>query len=303
MKLLSYSPYDDTGMLGYNLAAMWDECRPNDTYRAVCGAPSYLNFPQHDPWDWDNILHWWDEADAIHLHDGFHQIPRNRRGFVVTWHGTGFRESSEVLLKQQRRHRGCVGTVSTLDLWLLAPDEVEWLPAPHDTTSYLRIRESVPQIDGPVRIGHAPTNRALKHTDDFLAACEKLAGETEIEVVLIEGVEWTESIVLKATCDIWYDQIAFGYGGNGIEAMSMGIPVICGAQDATMEEYSRRFGQIPFVYAYDRRSIYEALAYLVEDAEGRYDWGQRGRAHAETFHSYAAVADRLEPLYRKAAGL
>ena len=302
MKLFSYSPYDDTGMLGYNLAAMWDQCRPVDTYHAVCGAPSYLNFPQHDPWDWDQIVRWWAEADAVHLHDGFHQMPARRRsGLVVTWHGTGFREASEVLLRQQKRHRG-IGTVSTLDLWLLAPDDVEWLPAPHDTESYQRIRAGIPREDGPLRIGHAPTNRALKHTENFLAACERLATETEIEVVLIEGCDWVDSITLKATCDIWYDQVAFGYGGNGIEAMAMGIPVICGAQDATLEEYERRFRSLPFVLA-DAGTIYDALAHLASSPGIRESWGLRGQAHAEAFHSYPAVADRLEPLYYRAAAL
>lgn len=298
MKLLSYSPYDDTGMLGYNLASMWDQCRPHDTYRAVCGAPSYLNFPQHDPWDWRTIVRRWDEADAIHLHDGFHAMPRKRSGLVVTWHGTGFRESSDILLRHQYEHQG-IGTVSTLDLWLLAPDHVEWLPAPHDTASYRTIRSEVPAIPGPLRIGHAPTNRALKHTDAFLAACDRIAQEAEIEVVLIEGVEWTESITLKATCDIWYDQVAFGYGGNGIEAMAMGIPVVCGAPDPTLAEYERRFGALPFVLA-DAGTIYDALAHLM-DPEVRSEYGLRGMAHAEAFHSYAAVADRLEPIYVRAA--
>lgn len=302
MKLLSYSPYDDTGMLGYNLAAMWHQERPEDSYRQVCGAPSYLNFPQHDRWDWDNIVHWWNEADVVHLHDGFHAMPTRRRsGIVVTWHGTGFREASTLLLKQQKRHR-CIGTVSTLDLWLLAPDDVEWLPAPHDTMSYWHMHNDMPREDGPLRIGHAPTNRALKNTDDFLAACERLASETEIEVVLIEGCDWIDSITLKATCDIWYDQVAFGYGGNGIEAMAMGIPVICGAQDDTLAEYERRFGAIPFVLA-DPGTIYDALALLVGSEEERLVWGARGRAHAEMFHSYKAVADRLEPLYYRAAAL
>ena len=298
MRLLSYSPYDDTGMLGYNLAAMWHEERPHDEYHAVCGAPSYLNFPQHDPWDWGSIVQWWRESDAVHLHDGFHQMPRDRQGLVVTWHGTGFREASDILLKQQFEH-GAVGTVSTLDLWLIAPDDVAWLPAPHDTWSYRAIRNEAPPQDGPLRIGHAPTNRALKHTDEFLRACERLSHEAEIEVVLIEGVEWAESIVLKSTCDIWYDQVAFGYGGNGIEAMAMGIPVICGAADATLEEYVRRFGSLPFALA-DAGTIYEALAMLMEPT-ARGFFGLRGLAHTSAFHSYAAVADRLEPLYHQAA--
>ncbi len=300
MKLLSYSPYDDTGMLGYNLAAAWDECRPQDTYHAVCGAPSYLKFPQHDPWRWNDIVQWWNEADAIHLHDGFHAMPAPREGLVVTWHGTGFREASSVLLDQQHAAKA-TGTVSTLDLWLLAPDDVMWLPAPHDTASYATIRNTTPPNTGPLRIGHAPTNRYLKHTDAFLAACEKLAEHEEIEVVLIEGVDWVDSIHLKATCDIWYDQVAFGYGGNGIEAMSMGIPVVCGAQDATLNEYHRRFGTLPFVLA-DAGSIYSGLLTLL-DEESRTFWGLRGIEHAARFHSYDAVTDLLAPVYERAAGL
>lgn len=300
MKLLSYSPYDDTGMLGYNLASAWDACRPEDTYHAVCGAPSYLNFPQHDPWDWRTIKRWWREADAVHLHDGFHQMPSKRPGTVVTWHGTGFRTASDTLLQHQREHGG-IGTVSTLDLWLIAPDDVMWLPAPHNLQGYRQIRAETPVNTGLLRIGHAPTNRDLKHTDAFLAACARLARDVEIEVVLIEGVDWIDSITLKATCDIWYDQVAFGYGGNGIEAMAMGIPLICGAQDPTLVEYHHRFGRLPFVLA-DAGSIYEALLQLM-DPDAREFWSARGAVHAERFHSYQAVVDLLEPIYRRAADL
>lgn len=295
MKLFSYSPYDDTGGLGWCLADAWHQQRPQDEYRQVCGAPSYLNYPQHDAWNWDSIQRWWRDADAVHVHDGFHNIPKTRSNMVVTWHGTGFRESSTELLKDQRRF-GATGMVSTLDLWLLAPDEVTWEPAPHDLDYYAQLRADTPKIPGPLRIGHSPTNRALKSTAEFLIACDRIKDEgADIEVVMIEGVSWLESVALKATCDVFFDQTAHGYAGSSIEAMGMGIPLASGGPDHVLAEFERRFGYIPFIVC-TPATIYDGLVALM-DPDVRDRQTQLGLQHADTYHSYRAVVELLAPIY------
>lgn len=301
MRVLSYSPYDDTGGTGYLMASAFNAVAPWVTYNAVCGAPSYLQYPPHTPWDWTNIRRMWRQADVVHLHDGFHQtqgLPR--RPHVVTWHGTGFREQSDTCLALQRA-KGAVGLVSTLDLWLLAPDDVQWMPAPFDLDWLAGFRrelqlDGVGGVDRPLRIGHCPTNRALKSTAAFLAAAERLNEEMPVQVVLVEGKPWAEVLPIKATFDVYFDQTAYGYGQNSIEAWAMGIPVVCGAQPATLVEYQRRFGSLPFVYA-DPGSIYEALRVL-SGLEERTHWARRGRAHVEQFHSQAAGVKALTAAYQ-----
>lgn len=296
VKILSYSPYDDTGAFGYRMATAFNKLRPDWEYRAVRGAPSYLQFPAHTEWDWPSILKYWNTADVVHVHDHLPKVGR-RRPTVVTFHGTGFREDPAGHLRLAQA-ANAVPLVSTLDLWLLAPDDVEWAPQIDDVEQLASYR--IPQ-EGPLRIGHAPTNRLLKSTDLFLAACDRLKADgLDVEVVLIEGKPWAECLPIKGTCDIFFDQTAYGYGGNAIEAWAMGIPVICGAPEPTLTEYERRFGRLPFVLA-DPSTIYEALCALLNPAD-RTLWGVTGRRHVETYHSQLAGVERLTDIYTRAAG-
>lgn len=296
MKIFSYSPYDDIGAAGYRMATAFNNLRPDWDYRAVRGAPSYLQFPAHTEWDWPSILNYWNTADVVHVHDHLPKVGRPRPT-VVTFHGTGFREDPAGHLSLAQAAKA-LPLVSTLDLWLLAPDDVEWGPQIDDVEQLATYR--IPQ-EGPLRIGHAPTNRLLKSTDLFLAACDRLTADgLDVEVVLIEGKPWAECLPIKGTCDIFFDQTAYGYGGNAIEAWAMGIPVVCGAPDNTLAEYERRFGQLPFQVTTDS-SILESLTIML-DPDMRAEFGQRGRAHVERWHSQKAGVELLERVYLNAVG-
>lgn len=290
MKVVHYLPYDDIGGVGFRSARALNRHQPDWQVNAYQGAPSYLQFPHHSAWHWPTIAQQWLEADVRHSHDHRAEIvavPAN----VVTFHGTGFRENPHGLLQ----HAGDARVlVSTLDLWLLAPDDVEWMPQIDDLDDLAGFR--APSGTDLIRVGHAPTNRALKSTAEFLTACEHLQRQgAPIDVVLIEGLSWRDALAMKGTCDVLFDQTAYGYGGNAIEAWAMRIPVICGAADDTLAEYDRRFGLLPFVPA-TASTIAAALEQLLQPSQRAY-WGQIGREHAERFHSQQAGADRLTSIY------
>lgn len=297
MKIFSYSPYDDTGGFGWRMSSAFDKYGPAGwEYRAVRGAPSYLRFPAHDKWHWPSIVQWWNQADVVHVHD---HIPAAAefdptKPKVVTFHGTGFRESPAGHVEMAKA-AGARPLVSTLDLWLQAPEDTTWCPQIEDIDwlSTFRVQQA-----GPIRIAHAPTNRLLKSTDQFLTACDELkSAGADIEVVLIERKRWTDALTIKGTCDILFDQTAYGYGGNALEAWGMGIPVICGAPLPTLNEYMRRFGELPFVLT-ERHTIRQAIEQLL-DPKRRQLWGETGRAHVAKWHSYQAGVARLTRIYEE----
>lgn len=292
MRVVNFLPYDDIGGVGYRTATAFNRHRPDWTYHAYRGAPSYLQYPEHTPWHWPSIVDDWNQADVVHVNDHIPTVG-NKRPTVVTFHGTGFRETPDVHL---RIADGARVLVSTLDLWLLKPDDTTWMPQIDDLDQLAGYRK--PQ-NGPLRIGHAPTNRSLKSTHQFIDACERLGRELPIEMVMIEGMAWEDCLTLKGTCDILFDQTAYGYGGNAIEAWAMGIPVVCGAPDDTLAEYDRRFGHIPFVTA-QQNTIYDALLELTDPTE-RTLWGATGRTHVETYHSQWTGVERLTPIYEAQA--
>jgi nucleotide-binding universal stress UspA family protein len=304
VRVLNASHVADTGGNGYRTAKAF--ARLTDWhYRATCRTTNYLAYPQDLPWD--QALAEWRKADVVHVRDGFQAQARlgaPDRPTVIHHHGTQLRLKHETLIPEQRRRRA-IGLAATLDLLAYAPDDLTWAPALYDLGALAAMRR--PIDDGVLRIAHAPTNRAVKSTEAFLAAAERLGRELPVEVILIERTPWTECLRRKATADIYFDQVALGYGNNAIEAWGMGIPVVAGAARDTLDEMERRFGStdhghqpqaLPFLLA-DEGSIYRALR-LLADPEVRAAWGEHGRRHAERWHSEAAGVAFLSAVYRAA---
>lgn len=291
MRILNASHVADTGGNGFRTARAF--ARLTDwPYRSTCRTANYLAYPVDLPWD--EALAEWHRADVVHVRDGFQAqtiLGAPDRPTVIHHHGTQLRRKWRELLPEQRR-RGAVGLVSTLDL-LAYGDDLTWAPALYDLEALAAMRR--PQRDGVLRIAHAPTNRAVKSTEAFLRAARRLGRELPVEVVLIERTAWAECLERKARADVYFDQVVLGYGNNAIEAWGMGIPVVAGAAPETLDEMERRFGTIPFRLA-DEGSILAALRDLA-DPDTRATWADRGRAHAERFHSEAAGVALLSAAY------
>ena len=151
-------------------------------------------------------------------------------------------------------------------------------------------------------IAHAPTNREVKSTRQFLAAFQRLQDEGHpVELELIEQATWADCLERKSRADIFFDQTQLGYGCNALEAWGMGIPVIAGAQDETLDEMERRFGHLPFYHATEE-TIYDALKELVESPELREQYGQIGYDYVRRWHDEPVVVEQLKRLYRRAMG-
>ena len=275
--------------------------------RSLTSKQNYIAYPPDLPWDNPTINTYWQAADVVHLHHGFVSADRlvwgysgrrlRHKPYVVTFHGTGFREQPEGHLNQLR-DRGAVGLTSTLDLYLMAPTVLEWLPAPVDVEALSKMREPTDKV----LICHAPTNRQIKSTDLLIKAVKRLQDEGhEVELDLIEHRPWAECLERKAKADIYFDQVILGYGCNALEAWGMGIPVIAGAQDETLDEMERRFGHLPFYHATEE-TIYEALKELVESPELRARYGKIGFDYVKRFHDYPVVVAQLKGIYQRALG-
>ena len=81
----------------------------------------------------------------------------------------------------------------------------------------------------------------------------------------------------------------------------MGIPVVAGADDWTLDAMRREFGTrtLPFMVATET-SIADALRTLVVSEAQRKTYAARGRKHVEKFHAEKPVLLRLVKLYREA---
>lgn len=135
--ILSAHRGNDTGGTGWRMANAFSR-EEGWSFHSACNPNAvlpYLDYPVDVPWEWELIKALYLDADVFHARNdwstfeqlaGYHPIPA-----VIHYHGTNFRILNAQRLREQREHNA-QGLVSTLDLWLIAPDRLEWLPSPYD---------------------------------------------------------------------------------------------------------------------------------------------------------------------------
>ncbi len=85
-----------------------------------------------------------------------------------------------------------------------------------------------PDAERPLVFLHAPSHRGAKGTEFVLAAAKALKAEGHVfELRLVEGLPRAQALQAYASADVVIDQLLAGwYGGFGVEAMSLGKPLI-----------------------------------------------------------------------------
>jgi hypothetical protein len=304
-----YAGFEDlAGVGGRYVAASADA--PGLSIRSAHRAAAYFDFPYDIRWSGRTdreVFKLAADADVIHLTNDVKAYfwlrqAKARKPAVLHHHGTLFRNNPGRLLVEARRLH-MVQAVSTIDLLRFAPDELKWLPTCYDLDELARLREANRRpADGRVRIVSAPTNREIKSTDALEAAVRELQAEgLPVDLVIVQGKTWAECLAVKATADIYFDQVQLGYGCNAIEAWGLGIPVVAGADDWTLDAMRREFGTkaLPFMVATET-SIADALRALVVSESQRKAYAARGLKHAQKFHAEKPVLERLATIYREA---
>jgi hypothetical protein len=242
------------------------------------------------------------KADVVHLNNSFRAVSRFHinKPMLLHHHGSMFRNNAVNMLGVAKHHK-MAQAVSTVDLLKPAPDILRWLPSAYDIDELQRIgKANRREPDGRIRIVHAPTNRALKHTDLFLSIVQKLQWDGyPIDVVIVEGKTNAETLIEKAKADIVYDQIAFGYGCNGIEAWGLGVPVIAGGEPWTIHKMKEMWGSLPFAEATEK-TLQRVIEDTVASADARAEYAERGLQHVRKYHDEQPALQVLLELYHEA---
>lgn len=248
-------------------------------------------------------------ADIVHLNNSAMAARRLRipRGmpYLLHHHGSLFRNNPKQLLAEARM-LGAVQAVSTVDLMRPAPELLHWLPTAYDIDA-LAAMASKREPDGRVKVVSCPTNRAYKSTDALEAAVVRLQAEgLPIFLEVVWNKTWAESMAVKSTADIYFDQVAVpdinypgGYGCNAIEAWGMGIPVVAGADEWTEAKMTELWGSLPFYHA-TVDTIADALRTLATSKAQRTKWAKAGMAHIRRYHDELPALIRLAELYHMA---
>ncbi len=266
---------------------------------------AYTDFPVDIEWtNWNHrdIVELAKAADVIHLNNSWRPLLsiRVEKPMLMHHHGTLFRNDPGTLMAKARQIKA-VQAVSTFDLRRPDPDQLHWLPTAYDLDVLMAIRDDhFRPNDGRVRIVHAPTTKDGKNTSTLEQAVRELVAEgLPIDLIVVRGVSNAECLRIKATADIVFDQLAWGYGCNAVEAWGMGIPVISGADAWTTNLMKQEWGGLPYANA-KIATLKDVVRRMVESADMRAEWAAHGRAHFMRFHDDVAALGRLAELYHKA---
>lgn len=297
MNILHLHPGPDTG--GQSVAGKRVLEAAGHTVRVFTHHQHPFGYAASEKWEDDLVRDAFRDADVVIAHNDATVIkpfwdggPKN---IIVHHHGTRFRTNpgpiyaiAAAIAARQ--------IVSTVDLLLSVPDggRAEWFPQVVDTDRMRHIRDLHRPGAGRPRITHAPTNRQVKGTRFVVRARKRLKGEYDF--VIITRQPWTMCLTIKATSDLFIDQLILGYGNNAIEAWAMGIPVLAGATDPIAEAMRREFGELPF-YRTTPDMLVPDIRTILRDSDIYARLVEAGTRHVERYHAPEAWLERAMRLY------
>ena len=257
--------------------------------------------------DW--LWHFWVEPaiakfnlldfDIVHLEWGLEfyrdgrfvkKISEKGIPIVCTYHG------------QDLRTRGVISPIdkmsklnltSELDLLKKHPD-IHYLYLPFDTAKFYPTLE----INEPIKICHAPTNRYYKGSETIIPICRQLEKEEGIEFILLENLPNETVLKEKQNCDILIDQVhnrgGWGYGMNSVEGLSMGLCCVT----ELVPEYVDFIPDHPFVNV-TGDSLYTTLKGLLQNPQKIMDHKKHGQDWVINHHDLFKTTDMLYTFYEE----
>lgn len=182
------------------------------------------------------------------------------------------------------------------DLLHVLPESAEFLPY-----SNISLNEWVTNFnqleDRPLRIGHAPSHRAVKGTELILDTLDdlKLAG-FKFELVLIEGLSNVDAKEIYKTIDVLIDQLFAGwYGGLAVELMALGKPVIAYIREEDMHFLPEQMrADLPIIQA-EPNTLREVLKTILRMPRTELlEIAKRSRTYVEKWHDPIKIAQRIK---------
>lgn len=144
MNVLVISWAWDTGGQGHRIAAAFAD-DPDWNVRSMAQSSAYMAYPVDLPYRRRSLEEQYQAADVIHVRNHFGDYDRLAKLYgpkpvVIHYHGSRFRANPNRHIAEQRK-RNAIGVVSTLDLWLLAPEDTVWLPSPYNVDELQELRQ------------------------------------------------------------------------------------------------------------------------------------------------------------------
>lgn len=217
-----------------------------------------------------------------------------------------------------QRLRRC-RVAAQVDLWIRHADHTisgcEWVDYMHHWDTLMLAHFSIdvedwkpaqarrPSVGRPLRILHAPNHRTIKGSEFFIQAVKELCDEGEdVELVILERVPNSEVRRVMSTVDIVADQLVVGwYAMFALEAMAMGLPVLCRIRSDLEELYTfsglLKLGELPIVKC-TPETAKDVIRHLARNRHELESIGKASRAFVVRHHSLEAVGGVFDRINR-----
>lgn len=166
---------------------------------------------------------------------------------------------------------------------------IHFIPHPFDFSNFAF--HSKPE-NTPIVIGHAPSKRSNKGTDEILAALIKIKESYPLEVLVIENQPHIKALELKCTCSLFVDQISdLGYGINSIESAAMGIPTF-----SSLSPKFKKLNPDAPIIDINAQNIVETITQFVKSAELRKQFSKKSKKWAREFHDSKKIVRSIHKI-------
>lgn len=288
------------------------------TYRSCDGVRCIAGFARRVAWA--DVLHWYFSTRLLPRGLDFAIVRALSKPRVVEWMGSDIRnpefEAADNPVFRERMEAGGLAGIwsgsraarSQADFQragfvpLAAPGMVQYV-LPEYLSDLRVVDRAVVLDDYPATeprdsrhrlvVAHAPSRTDIKGTDAVLEAARSLESEFDFEFDLIHGVPRAQAMARISRSDVFIDQLVLGdYGMAAIEAMAMGVPVVCYVKPSLRTVY----GDLPVEDAMPA-TITDVLRRLLRDADRRAELSRRGLAYARERHDATKRALALAAVY------
>lgn len=224
-------------------------------------------------------------------------------GKTIVHHHHGeplFRADPGSFAKREER-LGRKALVSTPDLHKMYPAST-WIPnpIPIENGRYLPRKRAGDNRERAITVGHSPTRKDLKNTDEFVRAIDELQKDgVNIRSTIIEKTPHPICLRMKGECDIFFDHMQGYYGVSSLEALSQGTPTIAGLDEWNIERLKDFTGAscLPWVIARTEGELKDAIRWLVANPEKRGEIGEKSRRWMEEYWTERTIASALVLFY------
>lgn len=191
-------------------------------------------------------------------------------------------------------------------VWVSTPDLLEFVPRsklfPQPVELERFSMESGASATGhavqeSIRVVHAPSNSQLKGSRHVEAAASAIRDKgLPLELQLLQGLSHREMCSRMGAADIAVDQLLIGsYGTFAVEAMAMGIPVICYLRDDLVGLYP----EPPPIMSATPLTIEQNIAAMIDNPELRQQLASAGRMYVQRHHSAEVCTRRSLAVYER----